>query len=149
MENSLVLFKPDSVQRGLVGNLISRLESKGLKIVGMKLINISQDLAQQHYGEHVGKPFFSGLVDFITSSPVVASVVAGDNAIDVVRGLMGATNPLDASPGTIRGDLAASIGMNLVHGSDSRESAMREIDLFFEPDEIVSYDRTIDAWLYE
>lgn len=149
MEKTLVLLKPDAVQRGLVGDLISRLEAKGLKLAAMKLISVDRDLANRHYGEHVGKPFFDGLVDFITSSPVVAIVAEGENAVEVVRRLMGATSPLEAAQGTIRGDLAMSIGMNLVHGSDSLESATREIDLFFEPDEILSYDRTIDRWLYE
>ena len=149
MENTLVLLKPDAVQRGLVGELVSRLESKGLRLAAMKLISVDRDLANRHYGEHVGKPFFDGLVDFITSSPVVAIVAEGENAVEVVRRIMGATNPLEASPGTIRGDLAMSIGMNLVHGSDSLESASREIDLFFSPEEILSYERSGDRWLYE
>ena len=149
MERTLILLKPDAVQRGLVGGLISRLEAKGLKLVGMKLIAVDRELANRHYGEHVGKPFFDGLVAFITSSPVVAIVAEGENAVEVVRRLMGATSPLDADPGTIRGDLAMTIGMNLVHGSDSLESASREIDLFFEPAEILSYDRATDRWLYE
>ena len=149
MERTLVLLKPDAVQRGLVGGLISRLEAKGLKLAGMKLIAVDRELANRHYGEHVGKPFFDGLVDFITSSPVVAIVAEGENAVEVVRGLIGATSPLEAAPGTIRGDLAMAIGMNLVHGSDSLESASREIDLFFEPDEVLSYDRDVDRWIYE
>ncbi len=149
MEKTLVLLKPDAVQRGLVGELTSRLEAKGLRLAAMKLISVDRELADRHYGEHVGKPFFDGLVDFITSSPVVAIVAEGENAVEAVRRLMGATNPLEAAPGTIRGDLAMSIGMNLVHGSDSLESAAREIDLFFTPEEILSYDRTADRWLYE
>ena len=149
MEKTLVLLKPDAVQRGLAGELISRLEAKGLKLAAMKLIWVDRELADRHYGEHAGKPFFDGLVDFITSSPVVAMVAEGENAVEVVRRIMGATNPLDADPGTIRGDLAMSIGMNLVHGSDSLESASREIDLFFSPEEILSYDRSGDRWLYE
>ena len=149
MEKTLVLLKPDAVQRGLVGDLISRLEAKGLQLAGMKLISLDRELANRHYGEHVGKPFFDNLVEFITSSPVVAIVAEGENAVEVVRRIMGATNPLEASPGTIRGDLAMSIGMNLVHGSDSLESASREIDLFFAPEEILSYDRAADGWLYE
>ena len=149
MERTLILLKPDAVQRGLVGGLISRLEAKGLKLVGMKLIAVDRELANRHYGEHVGKPFFDGLVAFITSSPVVAIVAEGENAVEVVRRLMGATSPLDADPGTIRGDLAMTIGMNLVHGSDSLESAAREIDLFFEPSEVLSYDGATDRWLYE
>jgi len=147
MERSLVLLKPDAVQRGLVGELISRLEAKGMKLAGMKLIALDRELAGRHYAEHTERPFFSGLVDFITSSPVVALVIEGENSVKVVRGLMGATNPLDAAPGTVRGDLAASIGMNLVHGSDSLESAAREIDLFFEPEEILSYERDVDGWI--
>ena len=115
----------------------------------MKLIAVDRELANRHYGEHVGKPFFDGLVAFITSSPVVAIVAEGDNAIEAVRRLMGATNPLDAAPGTVRGDLAMTIGMNLVHGSDSLESAAREIDLFFSAEEILSYDRGADRWIYE
>jgi len=147
MERSLVLLKPDAVQRGLVGELISRLEAKGMKLAGMKLIALDRELAGRHYAEHTERPFFSGLVDFITSSPVVALVIEGENSVKVVRGLMGATTPLDAAPGTVRGDLAASIGMNLVHGSDSLESAAREIDLFFEPEEILSYERDVDGWI--
>lgn len=147
MERSLVLLKPDAVQRGLVGELISRLEAKGMKLAGMKLIALDRELAGRHYAEHTERPFFSELVDFITSSPVVALVIEGENSVKVVRGLMGATNPLDAAPGTVRGDLAASIGMNLVHGSDSLESAAREIDLFFEPEEILSYERDVDGWI--
>ena len=149
MEKTLVLLKPDAVQRGLAGDLISRLEAKGLKLAAMKLMAVDRDLAHRHYGEHAGKPFFDGLVDFITSSPVVAIVAEGENAVEAVRRLMGATSPLEAAPGTIRGDLAMSIGMNLVHGSDSLESAAREIDLFFGAGEILSYDRDADRWMYE
>ena len=150
MERTLVLLKPDAVQRGLVGGLISRLEAKGLKLAGMKLIAVDRELANRHYAEHVGKPFFDGLVDFITSSPVVALVAEGENAVEVVRRLMGATK--SAGRGArhrYAGDLAMTIGMNLVHGSDSLESASREIDLFFSAEEILSYDRGGDRWLYE
>lgn len=149
MERTLVLLKPDSIQRGLAGEVISRLERRGLKFVAMKLMKVSEDLAHRHYGEHVGKPFFDGLVKFITSSPIVAMVVEGENAVEVVRNAIGATNPTQAGPGTIRGDLALTIGMNLVHGSDSPESARREIDIFFQPQEIVEYSRNIDAWIIE
>ncbi len=149
MERTLVLLKPDAVQRGLIGELVSRLENRGMRVAGMKLIAIDRELAGRHYAEHTDKPFFAGLVDFITSSPVVAMVIEGDTAVAVVRGTMGATNPLDAAPGTIRGDLAVSIGMNLMHGSDSLESAGREIALFFEPGEILSYERDFDRWIYE
>lgn len=149
MERTLVLLKPDSIQRGLAGEVISRLERRGLKFVAMKLMKVSEDLAHRHYGEHVGKPFFDGLVKFITSSPIVAMVVEGENAVEVVRNAIGATNPTQAGPGTIRGDLALTIGMNLVHGSDSPESARREIDIFFQPQEIVEYSRNVDAWIIE
>ena len=149
MERTLVLLKPDSIQRGLAGEVISRLERRGLKFVAMKLMKVSNELANRHYGEHVGKPFFEGLVTFITSSPIVAMVVEGESAVEVVRNTMGATNPTQAGPGTIRGDLGLTIGMNLIHGSDSLESAEREIGIFFQPDEIVDYARNIDAWIIE
>ena len=149
MQKSLVLLKPDAVQRGLVGEIISRLERRGLKFVGMKLMRVSQELARKLYGEHVGKPFFDGLVSFITSSSIIAMVVEGENAVEMVRTTMGATNPQDAAPGTVRGDLAVSVGQNLIHGSDSEESAVREISLFFSPEEIVEYSRDVDRWLIE
>ena len=149
MERTLVLLKPDAVQRGLVGKLVSRLEARGLKLVAMKLMVADEALARRHYTEHTDKPFFRGLVEFITSGPLVAMVVEGADAISVVRSIMGATDPRDAAPGTVRGDLAMSIGLNLVHGSDSAESAAREIDLFFEKDEILRYDRNLDRWIYE
>lgn len=149
MQRTLVLLKPDAVQRALVGEIISRIEGKGLKIAAMKLIHVSQELANQHYGEHVGKPFFDGLVDFITSSPLVAMVVEGENAVNVVRNTMGTTNPAESAPGTIRGDLALTIGANLIHGSDSLESANKEVALFFSQDEIIDYQRDIDNWIIE
>ena len=149
MERSLVLLKPDAVQRALVGELTSRLERRGLKIVGMKLMSIDKALAERHYEAHTDKPFFGGLVGFITSSPVVAIVVEGENAIEVVRTLMGATDPKDAAPGTVRGDYALAIGMNLMHGSDSLEAALREIDLFFDLGELVDYERSVDGWIIE
>ena len=149
MQRTLVLLKPDSVQRGLIGDVITRLERRGLKFAAMKLMKVSDELAQKHYAEHVGKPFFEGLVKFITSSPIVAMVVEGENAIELVRTTMGATNPKDAGPGTVRGDFGVTIGMNLVHGSDSEESAKREIDLFFSESEILDYDRAIDEWIIE
>ena len=149
MEKTLVLVKPDGVQRGLIGTVIGRIESKGLKIVGLKLIHVSEELAKEHYGEHVARPFFGDLVSFITSSPVVALAVEGDNAVSVVRTLMGGTNPQEADPGTIRGDFGMTIGMNLVHGSDSVESAERELNLFFDKNEILDYVREIDAWVIE
>ena len=149
MEKTLVLVKPDGVQRGLIGTVIGRIESKGLKIAGLKLIHVSEELAKEHYGEHVARPFFGDLVSFITSSPVVALAVEGDNAVSVVRTLMGGTNPQEADPGTIRGDFGMTIGMNLVHGSDSVESAVRELNLFFDKNEVLDYVREIDAWVIE
>ena len=149
MEQTLVLLKPDSIQRALAGEVISRLERRGLKFVAMKLMKVSEELANRHYGEHVGKPFFDGLVKFITSSPIVAMVVEGENAVEVVRNTVGATNPTQAAAGTIRGDLGLTIGMNLIHASDSLESSKREIDIFFQSDEIVDYERNVDAWIIE
>ena len=144
-----MLVKPDGVQRGLIGTVIGRIESKGLKIAGLKLIHVSEELAKEHYGEHVARPFFGDLVSFITSSPVVALAIEGDNAVSVIRTLMGGTNPQEADPGTIRGDLGMTIGMNLVHGSDSVESAERELNLFFDKNEVFDYVREIDAWVIE
>ncbi|MCX8213708.1 MAG: nucleoside-diphosphate kinase [SAR202 cluster bacterium] len=149
MQKTLVLLKPDAVQRGLVGELVSRLERKGLKLVGMKLVRMDNALARQHYAEHVDKPFFKGLAEFITSGPLVAMAIEGEDAIGMVRTLMGETNPANATPGTVRGDYAVSIGLNLVHGSDSPESAQRELALFFEEDEILEYDRATDPWIIE
>ena len=149
MEETLVLIKPDGVQRGLVGEVISRLERRGLKLVAMKLMLATHALARRHYAEHVDKPFFPGVVDFITSSPLVAMVWQADNAVEIVRGTMGETDPKNSGPGTIRGDLGVNIGRNLVHGSDSVESAQREIDLFFKQEEIVHYTRSTDPWITE
>ncbi len=149
MERTLVLIKPDAVQRGLIGEITSRLENKGLKISGMKLMKVSEELAGRHYGEHVGKPFFDALVNFITSSPIVALAIDGDNAVAVVRNVMGATNPQDAANGSIRGDLGLSIGMNLIHGSDSPTSSERELALFFDESELLDYDRDVDNWIIE
>ena len=148
-ERTLVLVKPDGVQRGLAGEVISRLERRGLKLVGMKLMQVSDELARQHYGEHVDRPFFGGLVSFITSSPIVAMVWEANNAVDIVRNTMGQTNPVSSAAGTIRGDLGIDIGRNLVHGSDSPESAEREVNLFFSPEEILSYERAVDSWINE
>lgn len=136
MEKTLVLVKPDGVRRGLSGEIIARFEKRGLQIVALKLMQISKTMAEKHYAEHVGKPFFDGLVDFITSGPVVAMVVKGDHAIRAVRAMMGATNPLEAVPGTIRGDFALVMSENVIHGSDGAESAAREIDAFFASTEI-------------
>ncbi len=149
MEQTLVLVKPDGVQRGLIGEIISRLERRGLKLVGMKLMQVDEGLAHRHYGEHVDRPFFAGLVSFITSGPVVAMAWEANNAVEIVRGTMGVTNPASAAPGTIRGDLGVDIGRNLIHGSDSPESAVRELSLFFKPEEVLSYERSSDGWIVE
>lgn len=149
MEQTLVLVKPDGVQRGLVGEIISRLERRGLKLVGLKLLQVDDALARRHYAEHVTRPFFPGLVEFITSAPVVAMVWEAENVVEVVRQTMGETNPAKSAPGTIRGDLGLDIGRNLVHGSDKMESAEREIRLFFRPEEILDYPRSTDPWIKE
>jgi nucleoside-diphosphate kinase len=144
-----MIVKPDGVQRGRVGAVIERFERRGLKIVGLKMIQVSRELAEQHYAEHRGKPFFEGLVGFITSSPVVVGVLEGPSAIDVVRATVGATNPATSAPGTIRADFGLTIGRNLIHASDGPDAAQREVSLFFSPDELVSYERSIDSWLIE
>ncbi len=149
MERTLVLIKPDAVQRGLAGQVISRLEGRGLKIVGLKMIQMDQALASKHYGVHRGKPFFDGLVSFITSSPIIAIAFEGLNAVEVVRRTMGETDPAKAQPGTIRADLALDIGRNLVHGSDSKETAEKELALFFSKHELASYDRSLESWIAE
>ncbi|MFN8615542.1 MAG: nucleoside-diphosphate kinase [Dehalococcoidia bacterium] len=149
VERTLFLVKPDAVQRGLAGEIIKRLESRGLKIVGLKLMQVSRATAEKHYGEHKGKPFFEGLVSFITSSPIVAVVFEGTNAIEIVRATNGATNPLKAAPGTVRADFGLEMGRNLVHASDSPQSAAREIKIFFKPAEIIDWKRDTDAWIYE
>ncbi len=148
MERSLVLIKPDAMQRGLAGEIIARLEKKGLKIVAMKMLHMDKSLAQRHYAIHKGKVFFDDLVNFITSSPVVAIVFQGKNAVEIIRQLMGETDPAKACSGTIRGDFGIDIGHNLVHGSDSLENASKEIDLFFSAEEIFNYNRKLDAWIY-
>ena len=145
----MVLVKPDGVQRGLIGEIISRLERRGLKLAAMKLMQVDDALARQHYGEHAAQPFFPGLVGFITSAPVVAMVWEAENAVEVVRKTMGETHPASSPPGTIRGDLALDIGRNLVHGSDSVASAEREVGLFFRPEEIINYGRSTDEWIKE
>jgi nucleoside-diphosphate kinase len=132
------MVKPDGVQKGLVGEIISRFEKKSLKIVALKIMKITPEIAEKHYGEHKGKPFFADLVKFITSGPVAAMVLEGENVIPTVRTMMGATNPQDAAPGTIRGDYALTVDENIIHGSDSPESAMREIGIFFKEEEIVA-----------
>ena len=146
-ERTLVLLKPDAVQRLLVGPLLGRFEARGLKIVGLKLVAVSRDLAERHYAIHREKPFFGGLVAFITSSPLVAVALEGPNAIAVVRSMVGATRPHEAAPGTIRGDFALETAQNLVHASDSAENAADEIALWFAPAELLDYDREIDRWV--
>ncbi len=147
MERTFLMIKPDGVQRNLVGTIVKRFEEKGYKLVGAKLMQIDRTLAEQHYGEHRERPFFGELVDFITSGPVFAMVWEGENVVAVARSLMGATNPKDAAAGTVRGDFAVSLGMNIIHGSDSLASAEREINLFFKPAELVEYQRVIDRWV--
>ena len=149
MERTLVIVKPDGVQRGLIGPLLSRLEARGLKIVGLKLVQVSQDLAARHYAEHEGKPFYPGLLKYITSAPVIVACVEGTSAVQMVRNSVGATNPLNAAPGTVRGDLALDIGRNLIHASDAPETADRELALWFSEDELVSYARELDRWIFE
>lgn len=149
MERTLVLVKPDAVQRGLVGQIISRLEGTGLKLVAMKMLQMDREMAGRHYGIHQGKPFFDGLVQFITSSPLVAAVFEGPKAVEIIRKTMGDTDPARAAPGTIRGDLTLDIGRNVVHGSDSVENAEQEISLFFSPEEVLSYERQAEGWIIE
>ncbi len=149
MERTLVIVKPDGVQRGLIGPIIARLEQRGLRIVGLKMIQIDQALARKHYAIHEGKPFFDGLIRYITSAPVVVMVVEGTKAIEIVRATMGATNPAAAAPGTIRADYALEIGRNLVHGSDGPETAKTEISLFFKPEALLEYSRDTDKWIFE
>jgi nucleoside-diphosphate kinase len=149
MERTLVIIKPDGVQRGLIGPILGRLEGRGLRFAAMKLMQITPELAERHYAIHKGKPFYEGLVEFITSGPVVVAVIEGRDAINIVRKTMGATNPAAAEPGTIRADFGLEIGRNLVHGSDGLDTAAYEIPLFFAEDEIVSYERAVDNWINE
>ncbi len=149
MEKTLVIVKPDGVQRGLIGEIVTRLERRGLKILALKLMTIPEATARQHYGVHEGKPFFEGLVQYITSGPVVMMVLEGKKAIETVRSTVGATNPAAAAPGTIRGDLAVEIGRNLIHASDSPESADHEVKLFFGDEALASWNRASDAWISE
>ena len=149
MERSLVIVKPDGVQRGLIGSIVARFEAKGFKITGMKMIRITRELAERHYGEHKGKPFYDGLVDYITCGPVVVLAVEGPGAVEIIRRMMGPTNGAEAACGTIRGDYAVSLRYNLVHGSDSLESAKRELELFFTADELLDYDRDILKWSWQ
>ena len=149
MERTLILVKPDGMQRGLAGEIIMRLEHRGLRIVGLRMFQMEDSLARRHYAEHEGKPFFGGLISYITSGPIIAAVLEGTGAVDAVRKTMGATNPGKAEPGTIRGDLGLEMGRNLIHGSDSLESAEREIALFFEDSQLYDYGRDIDRWIFE
>jgi nucleoside-diphosphate kinase len=149
VQRTLVLVKPDGVQRGLVGEVITRLERRGLKIVGMKFLHVTNELAHKHYAEHEGKPFFPGLVSFITSSPIVAMAVEGKDAIAAVRQTMGATNPVQAAPGSIRADFGLDIGRNVVHGSANEADAEREVALYFTEKELFSYIKDHQRWLTE
>lgn len=148
-QQTLIIVKPDAVQRGLAGTILARFESKGLRFAALKLLQIDRALAERHYAVHQGKPFYEGLVQFITSGPVVVGVLAGPNAIEAARNLMGATNPVSSAPGSIRGEFALEIGQNLVHGSDAPETAEYEIGLYFQPEEILDYRRAIDRWIAE
>lgn len=149
MERTLVLIKPDGVQRGLVGEVTTRLERRGLRLIGAKFMHVSQDLAETHYAIHKGKPFYEGLIGYITSAPVMAMVWEGPSAIAAVRQTMGATRPVDAAPGSIRHDFALEVGRNLTHASDSIENGIAEVNLWFSEDELVSWERSIDPWVFE
>lgn len=148
MQRTLIIFKPDCVQRRLVGQILERFEKKGLRVVALKLLQVGRELGEKHYGEHAGKPFFGGLIDFITGGPVVVGVLEGNEAIVVVRTMLGATNGVAAAPGTIRGDFSISKQNNLIHGSDSPESAEREMALWFQPGEIVDYEIAGSEWVF-
>ncbi len=147
MERTYLMIKPDGVQRNLIGEIVSRFEKKGFTLVAAKLMTVSRETAETHYGEHKERPFFGELVDFITSGPVFAMVWEGENVISTARTMMGATNPADAAPGTIRGDYAVQVGMNVIHGSDSPASAEREIGIFFTESELNEYKKTISSWV--
>ncbi len=149
MERTFIAIKPDGIQRGLVGNIISRFETKGFTLVALKLLKVSKELAEQHYDVHKERPFFPSLVEFITSSPVVAMVWEGDGVVSAARKIIGATNPLNAEPGTIRGDFGINVGRNLIHGSDAIETAQREIALWFQEEELAPWEPTIKPWLSE
>lgn len=149
MERTFLMIKPDGVQRNLVGEIIQRFETKGFTLVGLKLMSVSRELAEQHYAVHKDKGFFAGLIEFITSGPVVAMVWEGNGIISSARKIIGATNPLNAEPGTIRGDFGVTVGRNLIHGSDALETAQQEIKLWFKDEELVSWQPTINPWIYE
>lgn len=149
METTLILIKPDGVERGLIGPIVTRFEQRGLKIVGMKMIQVSDELARHHYAVHAGKPFYEPLIDYITSSPVVAIVLQGPEAVQLARNTIGATRPVEATAGSIRGDFGLMVGRNLVHGSDSPENAAAEVALWFDESELLTYERSIDRWILE
>ncbi|MCW2277062.1 nucleoside-diphosphate kinase [Heliophilum fasciatum] len=149
MERTFLMLKPDAIQRGLIGEVIARLEKKGFQLVAMKFLRLTREMAEKHYEEHVGKPFFPGLVDYITSAPVVAMCWQGKDIVTVSRDLMGATNPAKAAPGTIRGTFAVDIGRNIIHGSDSPASAERELAIYFAPEDFVSWERNNQPWITE
>ncbi|ATS19231.1 nucleoside-diphosphate kinase [Synechococcus sp. PCC 6717] len=149
MERTFLAIKPDGVQRGLVGTIIQRFEQKGYTLVGLKMLRVSRELAEQHYGEHKDKPFFPGLVNFITSGPVVAMVWEGRGVIAAARKMIGATNPLNAEPGTLRGEFGVDVGRNIIHGSDAAETAEREINLWFQTQELVPWEPSLTSWVYE
>ena len=149
IERTYLMVKPDGVQRGLVGEIVTRFEKKGLKLVAAKLMVIPKETAEKHYGEHKDKKFFPSLISYITSGPVFAMVWEGENAVQVCRNIMGKTNPQESAPGTIRGDYCMVTGLNIIHGSDSPESAAREIGIFFKPEELVDYTKDSNKWLYE
>ncbi len=148
MEKTFIMVKPDGVQRNVIGEVVKRFEQKGFKLVGAKLMQVSQELAETHYAEHKERPFFGELVDFITSGPVFAMVWEGEEVISTARTMIGATNPAEANPGSIRGDFGVTVGKNIIHGSDSKESAEREINLFFKEEELVTYDKQDQTWIY-
>jgi len=149
METTLIILKPDAVQRGLMGRILTRFEAKGLQVVGAKMIKISRHMAERHYESHKGKPFYEGLVKFMTSSPVLVLAIRGVGAITISRAMMGATFGSKAEAGTIRGDFGVSNSFNLIHGSDSPEAAARELEIFFEEGEILDYERAVDQWVYD
>jgi nucleoside-diphosphate kinase len=149
VERTLIIVKPDAVQRGLIGQIVQRFEQRGLRIAAMKLMQITTQLAEQHYAIHKGKPFYPSLIDYITSGPVAVMVLEANDAIEIARRTMGATRPAEAAPGTIRADFGLEVGRNLVHGSDGPDTAAFEIDLFFDEDEILSYNRDTDRWIFE
>ena len=148
-QQTLIIVKPDAVQRGLASAILSTFEEKGLRFAALKVLHMDRALAERHYAVHQGKPFYEGLVTFITSGPVIVGVLEGPNAVEATRNLMGATNPVGAAPGSIRGRFALEIGQNLIHGSDSTENALHEISLFFRSEELVSYQRDVDHWIAE